>query len=343
MSVEEAESSGLMSCITRTFSPALVLAALAAGVLTATGDSPAEERLDLRNGAAIEAGVVKETDEKVFVDLGFDVLGIPARAVLERTDLAEAQSPAPETLDEASGPEAGKAETWQAISARALADRRKRLPTEVLERAKKGVVIVSTPSGFGSGFVIDRRGRVVTNQHVVLDEKYVDVTLIRREGGEIQRDKIKSVELLALSPLLDIALLQLPEAELERLNLEPLPLGAPDSLTEGETVFAIGNPGMGREILDFTLSQGIASSVDRNFSDVLFVQTTAAVNPGNSGGPLVNDYGEVIGLVSLKAIFQEGIAFALPVEYIRFFLRNQKAFAYGKTNPNTGYRYMTPD
>ena len=119
-------------------------------------------------------------------------------------------------------------------------------------------------------------------------------------------------------------------------------MAGPTRLGEGDPVYAIGNPGMGREILDHTISEGIASSLTRNFDDILYIQTTAAVNPGNSGGPLLNNYGEVVGLVSLKAYFQEGIAFALPVEYIRFFLNHRKGFAYGKANPNTGYHYLTP-
>ena len=177
----------------------------------------------------------------------------------------------------------------------------------------------------------------------MLDEKYVSVTLILDgEDGESKRKKIDKVELVALSPLHDIALLRLPEEELETLELHPLPLATPTSLSEGSPVFAIGNPGMGRKMLEHTLSEGIVSSAARNFSDVLYIQTTASVNPGNSGGPMINAFGEVVGLVSMRAIFQEGIAFALPVEYIRFFLSHREAFAYGENNPNTGYHYLTP-
>ena len=325
--------------------PRLARLGLLAGILAASAWAT-DSRLTLRNGAQVQAEVVKETPETLFVDFGFDLFGIPRSEIASRESQVPASAPVAASSPAAEGQEeeaALQGDTWEQISREALANRKKRGAVQVLDWAQKGVVIVSTPSGFGAGFVIDGQGRILTNQHVVLDEKYVDVTLVQRKAGQIKRDKIKSVEILALSPLMDIALLQLPEEERKKVDLAPLPLAAEGSLAEGDTVYAIGNPGMGREILDFTLSEGIVSALTRNFSEVLYIQTTAAVNPGNSGGPLINDFGEVVGLVSLKAIFQEGIAFALPVDYIRFFLRNQKAFAYGKANPNTGYHYLTPD
>lgn len=299
-------------------------------------------RITLRNGAVVDAEIIKETPEAVFTDLGSEVV------TLARDEIVTMETAPVETGDATPGVEEADAtalegDDWRAISANAYKHRRTQTSTQVLDNVKRGVVLVSTPGGWGSGFVIDRQGHILTNQHVVLDEKYVDVTIAQEHNGQPQRKKIKSVEIVALSPLLDVALLKIPDEELEGLDIEPLPLAPERSLTDGARVFAIGNPGMGRKVLDMTLSQGIVSSAARNFNDVLYIQTTAAVNPGNSGGPLVNAYGEVIGIVSLRAVFQEGIAFALPVEYIRHFLFNQKAYAYGKANPNTGYHYLSPE
>lgn len=99
--------------------------------------------------------------------------------------------------------------------------------------------------------MIDRNGRIVTNQHVVLDGKYVDVTVIPRVNGQIKHEKIESVGTLAISPLMSMALLQLPKKDLNRLSLEPLPLAEEGSLAEGDSVFAIGkaNPNKGRQCL----------------------------------------------------------------------------------------------
>ncbi len=74
----------------------------------------------------------------------------------------------------------------------------------------------------------------------------------------------------------------------------------------------------------------------------MYIQTTAQINPGNSGGPLFNDKGQVVGVINMKLTFGEGLGFAIPVSYLKHFLRNRDAFAFDKTNPNTGYHYLEP-
>jgi serine protease Do len=78
-------------------------------------------------------------------------------------------------------------------------------------------------------------------------------------------------------------------------------------------------------------------------NDVMYVQTTAAVNPGNSGGPLINERGEVVGLVTLKAFLQEGIGFALPVALITHFIGSSEAYSYSEQAQNRGFRYLNPE
>ena len=75
---------------------------------------------------------------------------------------------------------------------------------------------------------------------------------------------------------------------------------------------------------------------------IVYIQTTTQINPGNSGGPLFNDRGQVAGVINMKLQFGEGLGFAIPVTYLRHFLRNREAFAYDRTNPNTGYHYLLP-
>jgi serine protease Do len=75
----------------------------------------------------------------------------------------------------------------------------------------------------------------------------------------------------------------------------------------------------------------------------IHLQTTTPVNPGNSGGPLFNMKGEVIGVVDLmESWVQEGLNYAIPIDRVKRFLRDRDAFAYDKDNPNTGYRYLPP-
>jgi serine protease Do len=144
---------------------------------------------------------------------------------------------------------------------------------------------------------------------------------------------------------LDIAIVQLDMDRVRELGitLNPLTVAPPGSLESGDAVYAVGNPGMGFMVLDHTVSEGIVSSLARNFNDVVYLQTTAAVNPGNSGGPLVNTRGEVVGLITLKAMFQEGVAFALPVDYIHQYLRYSEAFAVSELYRNQGFRYHRPE
>ena len=106
----------------------------------------------------------------------------------------------------------------------------------------------------------------------------------------------------------------------------------------GETVFAIGSP-MG---LERSVSEGIVSTKNRANGGMLYVQTTAAVNPGNSGGPLFNLKGEVVGVVSWHYLFNEGLNFAIPITTVEAFLQNKDAFQFDKDNPNSGHLYLAP-
>ncbi|HNM46782.1 MAG TPA: trypsin-like peptidase domain-containing protein [Candidatus Sumerlaeota bacterium] len=206
-------------------------------------------------------------------------------------------------------------------------------------------MLVSNPAGLGTGWIIDTNGRLVTNHHVVGNESYQTVTIFVKNGNQWDKKRIENCEVVSFSTLLDIAIVQLDMNAVREqgITLHPIKIAPSDALEPGDVVYAVGNPGMGRMVLDHTISQGIVSSLARNFNDVIYLQTTAAVNPGNSGGPLVNERGEVIGLVTLKAIFQEGVAFALPVDYIHQFLKNSQAYAVSDANRNKGYRYLPPE
>src|SRR3984957_13020443 len=161
--------------------------------------------------------------------------------------------------------------------------------------------------GAGSGFLIDTAGHILTNYHVVEGAQTIEVTL-----GDQSRYKAK---LIGSDTRNDISLVQIdPRGK----KLTPLTLGDSRSLLVGQRVLAIGNP-FG---FQSTLTTGIVSSLGRTVqtSDTTFIddaiQTDAAINRGNSGGPLMNSHGEVIGINS--AIFSPsgttaGIGFAIPI------------------------------
>ena len=162
--------------------------------------------------------------------------------------------------------------------------------------------------GRGSGFIISRDGHILTNNHVVDEASSVRVTL--SDGREF------TAKVVGKDPKTDLALIKIDGAG----DLPVLPLGDSAALQVGEPVMAIGNP-FG---LEQTVTTGIVSATGRligsgPYDD--FIQTDASVNPGNSGGPLVNARGEAVGINS--AIFSRtggsiGIGFAVPVNLAKF-------------------------
>lgn len=160
----------------------------------------------------------------------------------------------------------------------------------------------------GSGVLIDERGLVITNYHVVRRASNIDVRLL---GGQTFKG-----HLVAYDRDNDLALLQLAGGD-GPLQLSAVPVARPHDLMLGETVVAIGNPfGLGHSV-----TTGVLSATDRHieegdavFDDIL--QTDAAINPGNSGGPLINLDGELIGLNLAIRRDAEGIGFAVPLARI---------------------------
>ncbi len=165
--------------------------------------------------------------------------------------------------------------------------------------------------GAGSGAVIDSKGYILTNNHVIKDARRIEVTLA--DGSKWPG------RLVGTDPDNDLAVIRI-EAPAEKLK--PIPLGSSSDLQVGQKVLAIGNPfGLGE-----TLTTGIISSLGRSIrseSGFLMedlIQTDAAINPGNSGGPLLDSEGRIIGINT--AIFSPsggsvGIGFAIPVDAAR--------------------------
>lgn len=166
--------------------------------------------------------------------------------------------------------------------------------------------------GSGSGFFVSNDGLIVTNKHVVADEK-AEYTVILGNGEE------HTAKVLARDPSNDIALIKI-----EGKDFPALDLGDSDAIKVGETIIAIGNP-LGE--FENSVTRGIISGVKRNLnagsgtgdSERLLgiIQVDAAINPGNSGGPLFNLAGEVIGVNVAMAEGAENIGFALPINQVK--------------------------
>jgi S1-C subfamily serine protease len=166
-------------------------------------------------------------------------------------------------------------------------------------------------SGLGSGFIVDERGIVVTNAHVVEGYEQITATL---SSGENMEASIMDVD-----PHYDIAFLRIP-----RSNLRPLPLGDSDKLRVGQFVIAIGNP-FGQVLGGPSLTFGVISGLGRSLRTEgkiyeNLIQTDAPVNPGNSGGPLIDLEGRAIGITTAMIPFAQGIGFAIPINEAKYSL-----------------------
>lgn len=306
----------------RTWVLALVIC-LTAGTLGA-------ETVVLQDGRSVTGEILKSDDDAVVVDLGFTVLRLP-RAQVVRVEKPQADS------DDAAAPAEDEAPAERLYR---TADLKPTTIERNVERFGEAVVMVSTPQGQGSGFLLNGEGYLITNYHVIAQEKRIKVTVFREGEDGFEKRNYKKVRILALNPFVDLALLKI-QIEDEAGHAEPFTyvyLGDVRSCKAGNRVFAIGNPlGLTR-----TVSQGIISTTNRNFSGRLYIQTTADINPGNSGGPLFNRKGEVIGMTSMGYVWFGGLNFAIPVDVVKRFIANRDAFAYDADNPNHGYRYLQP-
>lgn len=171
----------------------------------------------------------------------------------------------------------------------------------IVDSSIKSVVSIRTDVGQGTGFIITNQGHVVTNAHVLAGGSTVNALTYEQD--------IVDAEFIGFDPELDIALLQIPG------NHDVLELADSDDIQIGENVIAIGNP-LG---LQFSVSEGIVSGVERVGINELeaYIQTDAALNPGNSGGPLINKDGEVIGINNFKVGGGENLGFALDSNHIK--------------------------
>jgi S1-C subfamily serine protease len=158
--------------------------------------------------------------------------------------------------------------------------------------------------GQGSGVIIDPRGYILTNNHVVAGSQQLQVHL--NDGREV------TGRLVGADPRFDIALVQVPTT-----GLRPVTMGDSTKIRVGQWAIAIGSP-FG---LEKTMTVGIISATGRRglgrgtYGD--FIQTDASINPGNSGGPLLDINGQVVGINSMISAQGQGIGFAIPINVAR--------------------------
>ncbi len=210
---------------------------------------------------------------------------------------------------------------------------------QVVEKTADSVVEITTEivatspfmqqyitSGAGSGVIIAENGYILTNNHVIADASSITVTL---HNG----DSYPAV-LVGLDEDLDIALLKI-----EATGLTPAMIGTSSDLLVGQTIIVIGNP-LGQ--LGGSVTHGIISALERNITidgtTMTLMQIDAAVNPGNSGGALFDEAGDLVGIVNAKSGGNnvEGIGFAIPIDNVMEIVDDLLNYGYVKGKPALG-------
>ncbi len=274
----------------------------------------------LHNGDQVEGTLLKKDDTHLHMYVGGSVVSLERKAVKDINDVQDAEEAQQSETTGLYSTTMGSVKNVQAM----------------LEEVWPAIVVVRTPAGMGTGWFCNQNGYLITNNHVVSGERSITVTMFRKEGEGVGKKVFEKVRIVALNDNVDLALLKV-EEEID-IQYPQLYLGDSAQLQVGDKCFAVGNP----QGYERSTSQGIISKAARNLQGRLYLQTTAPIAPGSSGGPLFNERGQVIGVMSRSGAFFDGLGFAIPSKYVKEFLDNVEAFAYDKDNPNSGTQYMEP-
>lgn len=205
---------------------------------------------------------------------------------------------------------------------------------EIVQKVSPSVVGVSCTmsqgTATGTGFIISEDGYIITNAHVVNGGRDIKVVLSK----ELE-SKTYSAQAVGIDVQTDIAVLKISENDLPCVEL-----GTSADLLVGECAVVIGNP-LGFELAG-SVTAGIISALDRELTiedrEMTLIQTDASINSGNSGGPLINAYGQVVGITSAKinSTYGEGLGFAIPIDGAMPIVNDLIQYGYVKGRPSLG-------
>lgn len=198
---------------------------------------------------------------------------------------------------------------------------------DIVARAMPAVVVVETSSGRGSAFFVDR-DRLLTNHHVVIGQSYVKLRL--------SDNSILDARIVATAPDYDLAVLRLMQPGPDRAFLA---LGTIQEVRQGQEVLAIGTP---HGVFQNTVTRGIVSSL-RQLDKVVVLQTDTALNPGNSGGPLIDHSGRVVGINTMGFRGSQGLNFAVAIDHAKALLEDRPLpLAFVAPPSNGGMKGLLP-
>ena len=173
--------------------------------------------------------------------------------------------------------------------------------SDIASRVTPSVVTLTTPTGTGSGVIVDPSGVLITSLHVIQGDTEVAVELA---NGDVYDD----VAVVDVDERRDLVLLKI-----KAFNLTPASLGNSDDVQVGEDVVLVGSP----RGLDLTVSEGVVSAVRDSGDGYRLLQTSAPASPGSSGGGMFNSFGELVGIVTSQITDGQNLNFAVPINYAR--------------------------
>ena len=239
------------------------------------------EAIVFKWGTKVEAKIIEKTDDHIKIESEGTTL------IYRLEDIKSIDGKAPSTFKDT------PASTY--IKA----------PKDIFQSISPAVVYITTQTVagedyLGSGFIVDSRGVIVTNYHVIQSAKEINVKL---KDGKIY----PVTDIIYYDTRRDVCILKI-----NAQNLPSISLGDANALQIGETIYSIGNP-LG---LEYSFSDGLLSGI-RDFQDLKWLQFTAPVSPGNSGGPLINPQGQAVGIVTSQLARGQNINFALAINEIK--------------------------
>ncbi|MDA0767161.1 MAG: trypsin-like peptidase domain-containing protein [Verrucomicrobia bacterium] len=184
-------------------------------------------------------------------------------------------------------------------------------PEDIYESIRPHLMLIESLDGQGSGILVDESGLVLTSLHVVASGMKLTLTGREQIGGSLEvPQQFENGRLHKVHPTLDLALVKF-DIGTHKVRAAKIP-DRPAELKNGEVCYALGSPAGGEGALSNSITNGVISAARRDIEGDPLIQFSAPVNPGNSGGPLCDAEGMIVGVVTMKLEQREGIAFAIP-------------------------------
>ncbi len=226
--------------------------------------------------------------------------------------------------------------TLAVVSQITLAENAVLRPEQIHKQVGPCVATIRDIDSHGSGVVITRGGLILTNYHVVASGLPLSITVKVKQDGKWMEKTYENVTVGKVHPEYDLALVQIEDKD---ATFEPAKLlNAKDQLVTGSQCYAIGSPGgVDGAALEISITEGLVSAAIREIDGLKYIQTSAALNPGNSGGAVVDGQGSVIGIATLRLEQSDNIGFAIPVQGLKmdqFIIPASR-----KANPELARRY----